>query len=214
MVNKILFYGSFPKEGKQPYGGGEVGNMRTVRMLEGAGYEVTKIRKFKSSARWGRHLKILTYPFRLLAGWIKFFCFLLFSSRRSVVHVSGFAGKTLLNEYVIMHIAKALGFNALYELRGGGAIAFWEKGAMLYKRMFVYILRNACHVFVQGQEIVPLIKSVSDVPCYHYPNCVEDGFAPGELPVKPKDRLNLLFYGRIEEEKHVDMIVRFLLDLF
>lgn len=206
-MNKILFYGSFPKKGEQPYGGGEVGNMRTVRMLESAGYEVTKIRKFKSGARWGRHLKILTYPFRLLAGWMVFLCVLLFSSRKNLVHISGFAGATLFNEYVLMHIVKVLGFNALYELRGGGAIAFWEKGSKLYKRMFAYILKNAGYIFVQGKENIPLVESVSTVPCHYYPNYVEDGFAPQTLIPKPNDRINLLFYGRIEEAKHVDMIV-------
>ena len=207
MVCKILFYGSFPKEGEQPFGGGEVGNMRTVRMLENAGYEVRKICKFKSGAKWGRTQKMITYPFRLFSGWMVFFFVLLSSSRKSLIHLSSFAGHNVFNDYVIMHIAKMLGYDVLYELRGGGAISYWETGAMLYRHMFAYVLRHACYIFIQGKENIPLITSVCNVPYYHYPNCVEDDFAPKVLAHKPADRWNLLFYGRLEEDKHVDLIV-------
>ena len=106
-----------------------------------------------------------------------------------------------------MHIIKMLGYRVVYELRGGGAVDFWENGSVFYKQMFRYIICKACYVFSQGQENIPLIRSITDVPVYHYANCVEDDFAPEQIPDKPTDCVNLLFYGRIEENKHVDMIV-------
>lgn len=207
MNRQVFFCGSFPKFGEQPYGGGEVGNSRTVRMLESGGYEVTVIRKFKSESDSSRFQKLVSYPIRLVAGWLVLFFKLLFGSRKALVHVSGFSGKTIFNEYVTMHLVRFLGYKVLYELRGGGAIMFWENGTARYKRMFKSILEKACCVFVQGKEAIPLINSICNVQCYHYPNCVEDGFVPDVLPPKPKERVNLLFYGRIEKNKHVDMIV-------
>lgn len=200
-------YASLPQKGKAPFGGGEVGNMRTIRMLREAGYKVVTMRQRKSNAEWRRIIQLGSYPFRLLFGWMDVFFTMLFGTRKGVAHLSGFAGKTIMNEYVIMHIMKLLGYKVVYELRGGGAIGFWENGTKYYRKMFAFLLKQSCYVFVQGKENIQLIKSISDTPVYHYPNCVDENFAPIALPEKPKDRINLLFYGRCEENKHVDMIV-------
>lgn len=207
MKNRIFFYGSLPLEGKPPFGGGEIGNMRTIRMLESGGYEVVQIRHRKAPANAGNVQKLVSYPIRLFFEWFEVLGKLLFASRKSLVHFSGFAGATVFNEYVLVHLIKLLGFQVLYELRGGGAIQFWEQGSAFYRRMFRYILNSACQIFIQGKENIPLISSISEVPVYHYPNCVEDGFIPHNLPPKPKDRINLVFYGRVEENKHVNLIV-------
>lgn len=207
MEQRIFFYGTIPKKGQVPYGGGEVGNTRTIRMLRNAGYTVTTIRQRKAEANWGRFRAFTTYPVRLLAGWLELFIKLIFSSRKNIVHLSGFAGKTIFNEYILMLIIKILGFKAIYELRGGGAISFWTSGSNCYKRMFRYLIKHASYVFTQGQENIPLINSIADTPAFHYANCVEDGFAPNKYPTKPKDSINILFFGRIEANKHVDMIV-------
>lgn len=208
MNNKTVYmYATFPKKGQTPFGGGEVGNMRTVRMLREAGYDVVTIRQRKAEATWSKSRVLLSYPFRMLTGWTETIYKLLFASRKNVVHLSGFAGRTIFNEYVLMHIMRGLGYKVVYELRGGGAVDFWEKGSVSYKKMFAYLINNACFVFSQGQENIPMLNTISATPTYHYANCVEDGFAPEKLPSKPNDRINLLFYGRCEENKHVDMIV-------
>ena len=116
---------SLPKEGQPPFGGGEVGNLRTLKMLRNAGYEVVCIRHRRSDARWGIIRTLMSHPFRLLGGWGETFFKLLFAPRISLVHLSGFAGKTILNEYVLMHIVKnvvistqiiAIFFNAFMSL--------------------------------------------------------------------------------------------------
>ena len=106
MNKRIFMYATLPKIGQAPFGGGEVGNMRTIRMLREAGFDITTIRQRKADATGGKKRVLLSYPFRLLAGWSETFCKLLFGSRNSLVHLSGFAGKTIFNEYVLMHIMK------------------------------------------------------------------------------------------------------------
>lgn len=207
MNKKVYFYATLPKKGTIPFGGGEVGNVRTIRMLREGGYNVVTMRQRKAKAEWGRLQTIASYPFRLLAGWMDVFFKMVFGSRKGVAHLSGFAGVTIFNEFVVMHIMKALGYNVIYELRGGGAIDFWNNGSCTYKRMFTYLMKSASTIFVQGKENIPLVESICTTPVYHYANCVEKGFAPLNQPVKPKDKINLLFYGRCEENKHVDMIV-------
>lgn len=63
MNNKTIYmYASFPKKGQAPFGGGEVGNMRTVRMLREAGYDVVTIRQRKAEATWSKGRVLLSYP--------------------------------------------------------------------------------------------------------------------------------------------------------
>lgn len=208
MSEKIIYmYATLPRKGEIPFGGGEVGNMRTIRMLENDGFKIIPIRQRKAKAEWGKAHRLISYPFRIFSGWIDVFTNLALGKKRGITHLSGFAGKTIYNEYVIMHIMKLFGYNVIYELRGGGAKIFWDNGSKTYRKMFKYLLDSACHVFVQGKEYVEFIESISGTPVYHYANCVEKDFAPASLPVKPSDRINLLFYGRCEEDKHVELIV-------
>lgn len=207
MNKTIYFYATLPKQGKIPYGGGEVGNVRTIRMFCEAEYKVVRMRQRKALAEWGRFRTLASYPFRLLAGWSEVFCKMVFASRKSLAHLTGFAGVTIFNEFILMYIMKMLGFKVVYELRGGGAICFWKNGSAFYRKMFSYLLNNACYIFVQGKENIPLIDSICKTPVYHYANCVEEGFAPNVLPKKPNDKINLFFFGRCEDNKHVDMIV-------
>lgn len=206
-MKKIIFYGSLPREGESPYGGGEVGNMRTVKMLESAGYSVSLIRKYRSKSNWGKIRTLSVYPFRMIEGLFKVFFSLLFANRKSFFHLSGFAGVTIFNEYLIMRIVRILRFPMIYELRGGGAEKFYNEGSFFYKKMFESLVKNADIVFTQGKENIPLLNKISKTPVYHYANCVEDGFAPSSCPSKLNDRVNILFYGRIEENKHIDLIV-------
>ncbi len=208
IMNKIVYiYATLPFPGKNPYGGGEVGNLRTVCMLRDDGYKVITIRQRKASAEWGRIKKLFTYPFRMLLGWADVIMKMSFGNRDSIAHLSGFAGKTVFNEYIIMHIMKLLGYRVIYELRGGGAISFWENGSGFYRMMFKYLINKACYVFVQGKENIPLIESICKTPIHYYANCVEDNFAPKELPKKGNNIINLFFYGRCEENKHLDLVV-------
>ena len=102
MENKVYFYGSLPPKNKAAYGGGEEGNLRTVKILKSLGYDVTVIRKIRSNASSSSFVKLMTYPWRFFDGAIKFFCITLFGSRDSVVHISGFGGYTVFNEFLIM----------------------------------------------------------------------------------------------------------------
>jgi len=204
----VYFTGSLPAKGETPFGGGEVGNMRTVRMLRSFGYRVTAVRRYRSNARDSKFKNLLTYPFRILGSIAHWFCVLLFGKRKnSVAHISGFYGSTIIVETLQVFVAKLLGYRLIYELRGGGARGFYEEGNGFYRKQFKYILNKADFLFSQGRENEPLLKSLCDRPVYYYPNCVRKGFYPEEMPSKPSDRINLLFYGRIETEKNPLLIV-------
>ncbi len=204
---EIYFYGSLPQPGKIAYGGGEIGNQRTIGLLGKCGYRVRPIRKFGKAPSDARWVKILQYPFKAGFGLLKFFFILLFGSRNSVVHLSGFYGVTIAYECALLYIAKLLNYRVVYELRGGGADEFYRQGTDRYRKQFDWIIKNADYLFSQGRENEPLLRSIAATPVFYYPNYVEESFYHSRRPQKPVDRINLLFFGRLEPQKNILMIV-------
>lgn len=207
MANKIVFFGSLPPKDESKVGGGEWGNFRTVKMLQGFGYIVKPIRKTNVKSTRSYIFKIITSPFRLLWDVFKVSKSLLISGRNVVLHFSGFAWKTIPLECIIIRIAKWIGCRLVYEIRGGGLIDTYKNGGNGYRNKLQYILTHADYIFSQGEENIPLINSLCATPVYHYANCVTDGFYPSSLLNKPKDKINLLYFGRISPDKNLSLII-------
>lgn len=208
MNKTIYFTGSLPRKGVAPFGGGEVGNSRTITLLRSFGYRVITVRKSRSNSKDSWFRSRLEYPFRFLSNAVKWFVVLLCGSRKNgIAHVSGFYGKTIYLETFQVLVAKLLGYRVVYEMRGGGAQAFYEKGSRLYRKQFEAILNKSDFLLSQGLENKPLLNSLCSTPVYHYPNFVQEGFYPEVLPDKPNDSINLLYFGRIEEKKNPLLIV-------
>ena len=207
-MKTVYFTGSLPRKGQVPFGGGEVGNVRTVRMLESFGYRVVRVRKLRSGTRDSRLKKMIGYPLRTMANAVKWFCVLIAGNRKDgIAHISGFYGTTIFLETAQVFIAKLLGYRTVYELRGGGAADYYGNGSRSYRNQFKYILGKADYLFSQGKENETLLHSLCGKPVFYYPNCVQEGFYPAELPEKPRDTVNLLYFGRIEEEKNPLLVV-------
>ena len=207
MILTVYFFGSLPNGVEPYYGGGEIGNQRTVNMLRGFGYKVRVVKKLRCKLTASEFVKVITYPFRATIGVGAFLALLLVGSRKAIVHISGFYGPTIFFEYLLVGAANLLGYKIIYEMRGGGAESYHKTGSAFYRFCFARIVRMARVVFSQGIENEPLLHSVSDTPIFYYPNYVEDGYLPSALPQKPQGAINLIYFGRIEPQKNVKLIV-------
>ena len=207
MALTVYFFGSLPNGVEPYYGGGEVGNKRTVDMLRQFGFKVRIVRKLRCKLTASQFVKLITYPFRAAIGVGAFLGLLLFGSRKAIVHISGFYGPTIFFEYILVEAANLLGYKIIYEMRGGGAEAYHKSGSAIYRLCFARIVRMAKVVFSQGIENESLLHSISDTPIFYYPNYVEDGYLPSALPQKPQGTINLIYFGRIEPQKNVKLIV-------
>lgn len=209
MKKKIVYFtGSLPNKGKVPVGGGEVGNMRTLRMLQSFGYETKVVRRIRSNAVDSKVKRIITYPFRFLLNFLHFFFVLICGDRNNgIVHIAGFYGPTISIECAQVFLAKLLGYRLVYEMRGGGADNFYDNGSEYYRKQFRFCIKKADYIFSQGKENEALLNNLCRTPVFYYPNCVQKGFYPESMPSKPMNKIRLLFYGRIEEEKNPLLIV-------
>jgi glycosyltransferase involved in cell wall biosynthesis len=206
-MNKIFYCGVLSAKGAKPYGGGEIGCQRTLDFLRKGGYNVTAIRRVGVKSGTKRWQAWLSYPFRTALTTIEFIFYLLFGSRKAIVHLACFYGVTIWGELILLHIAKALGYKVICELRAGGAKYFYDNGSCRYKKHFVELITKADYLFSQGKENLSLIAQFTDKNVFYYPNCIDDNFTVNYYPTKPTNSINVIFYGRITESKNILFII-------
>lgn len=206
-MNKIYHFAKFGKLNERPYGGGEVGNRRTMQLLKELGYDVVLIHRYcnyKTKNLWV-YIEMIVGD---LLSVFKMFCILLFKSRhKSVVHISGFTGTYMPIEWMSIMLARVLGFIVVYEIRGGGIVGFYDKGGWLYKWLFHSALNSANHIWSQGLENKDLINKLSSATFFHYPNCVSEEFMPIQNPPKSLNPIKIVYLGRLSPVKHVDVVI-------
>ena len=208
MIPRIYFFANFGNWNQQPFGGGEIGNRRTLEMLRKAGYDVHLIEKYNRVFKHTRKDAFII-GFLMAGNIIKFFYSLLFVRRRnSLVHIAGFYGSTIYFERILVSIAHLLGYRTIYEMRGGGASFYYNNGSRLYKHFFASTIRQTDYIFSQGQENKFLIDSITpEKHFFYYPNYVMHDFCPDIYPNKPTDRINMLYFGRVSKQKNIDVVV-------
>lgn len=207
-MNRIYFFANFGDWNKIPYGGGEVGNRRTLSFLRKGNFNVVTIPKY---TRVKNHsaVNLVRLGCKIIGNILKYFFILAFGTRRhSIVHIAGFYGPMIYFEYVLIALAKLFGYKVTYEMRGGGADTYFKEGSDVYKNCFRKSLLKCDVVFTQGLENVPLIKGINPtVDIFYYPNCVTQDFYPAQYPEKPKDRINFFYFGRISQTKNVGVVI-------
>ena len=204
----IYFYATLGDMTRPAFGGGEVGNRRTIGLLKQIGYKVVPIPKYARSE--GYSFSILCHKFiaiiKNLCGYLRI---LLKGNRENgIVHIAGFSGSMVYWTLILIYISKFLGYKTVYELRGGGIVSQYRSNNKFYRYCFNKAIRKADCIFSQGEENKPLIMSINPhMDFYYYPNYVEDGFSPEAYPVKPEDVLNLIYFGRLSHTKNIGTII-------
>ena len=209
MVTKtIYFYAKVGDLNEKPYGGGEVGNRRTMEMMTNLGYNVRLLPRYYNYKK----KSVIVYVQMILGDFfslLNLFCVLLFQKReRAVVHISGFTGLYMPLEFLSVLTSRLLGYKVTYEIRGGGIIGFYNDGNFVYKWMFRKAINYADTVFSQVYENKELISSKSRSAFFYYPNCVKEDFMPAECPKKPIKPINIIYMGRISPQKNIDIILQ------
>lgn len=207
-MNRIYFFANFGDWNKQPYGGGEVGNRRTLNILKRMAFKIIVIEKYK---RVPTHsfVNMIVLMARAAYNVVQFTVKLLFGYRKdALVHIVGFYGPMVYFEYILVSIAYILGYRIIYEMRGGGADLYYKDGSYFYRRIFAKLVDKTECIFSQGEENYPLLQAVSPTKqIFYYPNYVMDNFMPVACPAKPNDRINFLYFGRVSKTKNVDLVV-------
>lgn len=208
MKNRIYFFANFGDWSKIPFGGGEVGNRRTLALLRKLNYDIVLIPKY---IRVNDHSLInsIELLFKIISNIFLFAKTLINGQRKgAIVHIAGFYGIMIYFEYLLIAIAKVLHYKVIYEMRGGGANKYYEEGHFLYKFFFKKAIRRSDEIFSQGKENFSLIKKIdTNKRIFYYPNYVQGDFYPQQYPQKPKDKINLMYFGRLSKTKNTDIVI-------
>lgn len=212
--NRIYFFANFGDWNKVPYGGGEVGNRRTLALLKKGDFEIITIPKY---LRVSNHsfLNLIKLGIRILRN-ITYYTKTLLKGRRShsIVHIAGFYGPMIYFEYILISIAKLLNYKIIYEMRGGGADVYYKSGSVLYKYFFSESIKKSHKIFSQGIENYELLKKIKpNISVFYYPNYVIEGFYPQNYPSKNYEQIRFIYFGRISKSKNTDLVIDIFLEL-
>lgn len=209
MKKRIYFFANFGDWNKVPYGGGEVGNRRTLQLMKEEDYDVVTISKYFKYFSHSKIQKAIVVIYRMIICYAKYLWIMLWGRREnSIAHISGIYGEVVGFEAALVCTAKILGYKTIYEMRGGGADAYYKERGRLYRLYFDSIIKKCDCVFSQGIENYGLIDRISKgKDRFYYPNFVMPDFFPAEQPVKTYDKIRMLYFGRISSTKNVGIIL-------
>jgi len=204
----VIFCGPFGKGGRF-VGGGESGNLKTLKLLEDGGYRVKLVEK--PYPKGSRLIKPLLYILQMLAYIFRFFYALVSSSKEDTVHITGFYGHLIYLEWVFVSIGRLFSRKVVYELRAGGADDFYHDGSKLYRLFFKATILKADIVLCQGKEYQTFLKKYFNKASVYYPNYMEyksfEKFASKVLAVNKNDVIKLVYFGRLVSSKNVENVI-------
>lgn len=204
MLN-IYFFTSFGRLDQLPAGGGQTASRRLWHTLEKIGFNVEIFNRHRYY--WYKGI-IRTFLIKiwLILDPIWLFFKLLFRRRKdSAVLFMTYAGGLLPFDWAITMVASLSGHRLLMYLAGGQAKPVYEKGGRIYKWLFKHTMLHYDLILCEGEVTADLIKRSTDnvVKTFYLPNFTEDNFAPDCLIDKPTDKINIIYFGRICDNKKV-----------
>lgn len=207
----IYFIASFGDFNKLPLGGGQTAARRLLATLQRIGYKVVVIHRHPPTAQ-KRVIRGFQFLLWMVFDIVFVFCKLMFKNRKqSVTLYMGYMGKVLVPlEWTMSCITRLLGYKNVMYLAGGGTEKSYSNGNAVQKLLERGIVNNYKLVLTEGYENLAFVSSISSTRTAYLPNFTEEGFAPSTCPLKPKDRWNFIYFGRICKEKNV----LFTIDLF
>lgn len=209
MAKNIYFFAYFGDMTKLPIGGGTTAARRLLSSLVKMSFNVSAINRTRPATKLGFINRIKFYMGLLIDPIILFFRLLFSQRKESVFLYMSYAGSLILFDLLITLSVVFTRHNKIYFLAGGGTDKLYKEGTCFYRWLFGITIKMYDEIMCEGERNVKLVKSVApNVKVFYLPNFTEDGFAPDLLPEKPQDKVNIMYFGRIDESKNVVLGIR------
>lgn len=200
---KVLYLGPITPKGKPSIGGYEAANRKNIEALVKRGVEVVEFPNPVINKRWGK-LGKLAYAklFLLPLGLWKYR-----NQKDVILHTTPLYGNLLLPSLFTVRIAKYLGIRVLVDVRAGSLINYYQTKGTGWKKQIRSLLMLADMITVEGSSYIHQIKTIIgiDKPTYYFPNIAD---CTGLTAIdKPKDKINIFYFGRLTKTKGIDLIL-------
>ena len=208
MASKLFVFGNIGDLRQLPKGGGgQTSCRRVIQGFQEAGLEIAHVSRH--FAEWkGKLLHVIEV---LLFGVIDLFKIFLHLRKEDpsctlFFHMT-FSGPLLPYEYIVTKLVRMMGFKSVMYLQGGQFLHYYNKGGKRYRQLFAKVLNMQECVMFEGKEGIDLVRAFTSVPLAHFPSYTFNKDIPQEPPLRPADKIGLIFFGRIDPNKNVGVII-------
>lgn len=207
MINKLYMFANFGNLKELPCDGGQSSSRRIKSDLEKNGFEVRPIVRHLTRSQKLILRRIEVFSFMILNA-IKIFFILLFGKRKNSVFINlTYNGPFVVYELAISKIARFLGYKSTMYAKGGLEAYYYGKVYGRHNEIFKRLLNEQAVTFFEGMEVMSIAASLTESRLEYFPNYVREENIPTALIPKPNNKINICYFGRIDENKHVDVIV-------
>lgn len=208
MVKKFYAFGNFGKMSEVPKSGGQSSARRVIAGLERMGYEVETVSR-RRCVMEGRLIHFLETQSFAVIDLFKVLMMIMFGNRkRSAFLMLTYGGNLVPYELVVSLAVRICGYKSVTYMKGGQFMDYYNRGSKFYRWMVKKNMDLQTQVWFEGMPSLDIVKKISNTHLVYYPNYVVDDNIIDVIPEKPKDRLNLLYFGRVTPDKNVDVVIK------
>lgn len=207
MIKKFYAFGNFGKMSEVPKSGGQSSARRVIAGLQKMGYEVETVSR-RRCVMEGKIVHLLETQSFAVIDLIKILKRIMHGNRKtSVFLMLTYGGKLAPYELIITLVIRFLGYKSVTYMKGGQFMDFYNRGSKFYKWLVKKNMDLQAQAWFEGMPSLEIVKQISKTHLVYYPNYLIDDNIADSVPVRTKDRINLLYFGRVTPDKNVDVII-------
>lgn len=208
MIKKFYVFGNIGKMSETPKSGGQSSARRVIKGLENMGYKMTPIVR-RRCVMEGRLVHFLETQSFAVIDLCKIIGHMMFGNRRnSAFLMLTYGGKLAPYELIITWVVRLLGYKSVTYMKGGQFMDFYNRETKFYRWIVKKNMDLQAQVWFEGMPSLEIVRKISDTPLVYYPNYVVEENIAEVVAERPKDKLNLCYFGRVTPEKNVDVVIK------
>ena len=208
MINKFFVFGNIGKMTEVPKSGGQSSARRVIKGIEQMGYEMEPIvrRRCVMEGKLVHFLETQSFAIIDLCKILKHI--VLGNRKRSAFLMLTYGGKLVPYELIITLVVRMLGYKSVTYMKGGQFMDFYNRGSKFYKWIVKKNMDMQTQVWFEGMPSLDIVKQISNTHLVYYPNYVVEENIANILTPRPKDKINICYFGRITPEQNVDVVIK------
>lgn len=207
MINKLYIFANTGKMHKLPVSGGQTSVRRIIAGFNDEGIDVIPIRRHRAicTSRFGHKMEVLYFAVYDL---MKMIFKMLFAHRNNSAFMQvTFAGSLVPYELIRSCVAKCMGYQCVMYLQGGKMMDSLPNGSKLHKWMYKKNADWQEIIMFEGMEALRLTQKFTSTKLVYFPSYIDDEHIPLQCPQKPSDEWNIMYFGRINKQKNILVII-------
>ena len=208
MIKKFFVFGNIGKMSEVPKSGGQSSARRVIKGMENMGYKIVPIVRRRCVLE-GKLIHFLETQSFAVIDLGKILKHIIFGNRKnSAFLMLTYGGKLAPYELLITLVVKMLGYKCVTYMKGGQFMDFYNRGSRFYRWIIKKNMDLQSQVWFEGMPSLDIVKRISNTHLVYYPNYVVDENIASTLSERPKDNINLCYFGRVTPEKNVDVVIK------